>query len=152
MIFDSIKNAELYYGVNPKFEKAFEFIKKAVSENAEVGNYEIDGRDIYAFVQSYDSKLSENSSFEGHKNYIDIQYIIDGRELMGTMDISKAVVKGEYNPDKDVVFYNESDDASYCIAQKDDFCIFYPHDIHRPGLAYNNVPSAVKKIVVKVHI
>ena len=68
MIFDNIKNAKMYYGVNPKFEKAFDFIKKVATENTEVGKYEIDGKDIYAMVQSYQSKLAENCKFEGHKN------------------------------------------------------------------------------------
>ena len=34
MIFDNIKNCKMYYGVNPKFEIAFEFIKKAKLFNA----------------------------------------------------------------------------------------------------------------------
>lgn len=152
MIFDNIKNCKMYYGVNSKFEKAFEFIQKAVDEKLETGKYEIDGKEIYASVQNYDSKLKENAKFEGHKNYIDIQYIIDGRELMGCLEISKADTKSEYNPEKDVTFYNESEIASYCVAEQGDFCIFYPHDIHCPGVAFDNSPTNVKKIVVKVHI
>ena len=152
MIFDNIKNCEMYYGINPKFEKAFDFIKKALKEDLEVGKYEIDDKDIYAVVQSYESKLEENSKFEGHENYIDIQYIINGREMMGSVDIAKAVIKTEYNPEKDVTFYENSDAALYAVAEDGDFCIFWPHDIHRPGMAYKNVPENIKKIVVKVHI
>ena len=152
MIFDNIKNCKMYYGVNPKFQKAFAFIQKAVEEKFEVGKYEIDGKEIYASVQNYDSKLKENSKFEGHNNYIDIQYIIEGCEMMGVLGASKAVAKGEYNPEKDVTFYKENEIASYCVAEQGEFCIFYPHDIHCPGMALNNVPSNVKKIVVKVHI
>ncbi len=152
MIFDNIKNCEMYYGVNSKFEKAFEFIKKAIEENLEIGKYEIDGKEIYASVQNYDSKLKENCSFEGHENYIDIQYIVEGCEVMEFLDISKAVIRDEYNPQKDVTFYKESEIASYCVVEQGNFCIFYPHDIHRPGVALNNLPSNVKKILVKVHI
>ena len=152
MIFDNIKNCEIYYGLNPKFEKAFRFIQKAVEEKLEVGKYEIDGKEIYALVQNYDSKLKENSSFEGHENYIDIQYVIEGCEMMGVVDISKAEVRDEYNPEKDITFYQDSEMASYCTATQGDFCVFYPHDIHRPGMALNDSPSNVKKIVVKVRI
>ena len=77
MIFDNIKNCKMYYGVNPKFKKAFEFIQKAFDENFDVGKYEIDGNEIYGFVQVYNSKLIENSGFEGHENYIDIQCIME---------------------------------------------------------------------------
>ena len=152
MIFDNIRNSKLYYGVNPKFEKAFDFIEKAVKENFDVGRYEIDGNDIYALVQSYDSKLIKDSKSEGHKNYIDIQYIITGCEMMGCFEISNAVISEEYNTEKDVAFYKSSDKISYCVANQGDFCIFFPQDIHAPGVAYNNTPSSIQKIVVKVRI
>lgn len=152
MIFDNIKNCKMYYGVNPKFEKAFEFIQNAVEKKIEPGRYEIDGKEIYALVQSYDSKLKDETKAEGHNNYIDIQYIIDGQELMGCMEITNAVINCEYDPEKDVAFYEDSEKLTYCVASKGDFCIFYPHDIHRPGMACNNTPSSVQKIVVKIHI
>lgn len=152
MIFDNIKNCKIYYGLNDDFEKAFDFIKRAVSENAEIGKYEIDGEKIYALVQQYDSKLKENCVFEAHKNYIDIQYVVAGCEVLGVSEISGAVIKDEYNPEKDVAFYQDIKDATYCIAKQGDFCIFYPHDAHSPGQAFENNPSNVRKIVVKVHI
>ena len=152
MIFDNIKNCEMYYGVNSGFKKAFEFIKTAVAENYDLGRYEIDGENIYASVQEYDTKVIEGSAFEGHENYIDVQYIVDGREIMGVLEISKAVLKDEYDPEYDVTFYNRSESASYCVVESGDFCIFYPHDTHSPGVAFNNIPSKMRKIVVKIHV
>ena len=152
MIFDNIKNCKMYYEANPKFKKAFEFIQKAFQENYDVGRYEIDGDEIYGFVQVYNSKLIENSGFEGHENYIDIQCIMEGREIMGCVEISNAIIKKDYNPEIDAAFYERSDIATYCIAGQGDFCVFYPHDIHSPGVSFNNIPSEIKKIVVKVHM
>ena len=43
MIFDTLKNAELYYGCHEGFKKGFDFIKKVIAEGTEVGKYEIDG-------------------------------------------------------------------------------------------------------------
>ena len=71
---------------------------------------------------------------------------------MGFIEVSKSAINDEYNTEKDVTFYQESNSASYCIVKQGEFCIFYPHDIHRPGIAFNNLPSSVRKIVVKVHI
>ncbi len=152
MIFDNVKNCEMYYGVHPNFEKAFAFIQKAFEENLPVGKYEIDDKEVFASVQEYTSKLKENSGFEGHKNYIDIQCIMAGREIMGCVEISGAAIKKEYNAERDVAIYEKNEFATYCVAGKGDFCIFYPHDIHSPGVAYNDVPCEMKKIVVKVHI
>ena len=152
MIFDNMKNCKTYYGVHPNFEKAFAFIQKVMDENLEVGKYEIDGKDVFASVQRYESKLKENSGFEGHQNYIDIQCILDGREIMGCVEIDNAVVRKEYNPDNDAAFFEKNELATYCIAGKGDFCVFYPNDIHSPGVAYNDVPAEIKKVVVKVRV
>lgn len=152
MIFDNIKNYRMYCAVNQKFEKAFEFIKKAVEENLDPGTYEIDGKEIYALVQDYDTKLKENCIFEGHKNYIDIQYIVDGCEVMGLLEETDTVVKEEYDAEKDATFYEQGDVPSYFVAKKGDFCVFYPQDIHSPCVAYKDMPSKVKKVVIKLHI
>lgn len=152
MILDNMKNCELYFGVNKKFQKAFDFIKTAVAENKPVGKYEIDGDELYASVQSYDSKLAENAKFEGHKRYIDIQYIIKGTEQMQVADISKMQTNTEYNETKDCVFYENSNEASVLIVGEGEYAIFFPHDIHRPGMSINETPMPVEKIVVKVKI
>ena len=151
MIFDNMKNCELYYGSHKNFKKAFEFITKAVGENLPVGKYEIDGTELYASVQEYKSKLPENGKFEGHEKYIDIQYIISGIETIEVADISKAVSKIPYNPEKDVEFYEDVIGAHKCTVTAGEYGIFFSHDIHKPGLAFET-PSTVKKIVVKVKI
>lgn len=152
MIFDTLKGCKSYYGVNAKFEKAFDFIRQAEKEGLPVGKYEIDGKELYASVQEYVTKQSPDGKFEGHANYIDIQYVISGVELMEVVDIAKATAKTEYNDVKDVTFYEDYADATKGVVEAGGFGIFFPNDIHKPGMTYGNQPSAVKKIVVKVKI
>ena len=150
MIIDNLKNCELYFGVNKNFEKAFEFIKKACNENLPVGKYEIDGKDVYAMVQEYDTKPEENGKFEGHRKYIDIQFIVSGEEKMELMDISKAVAKTEYNEERDFLFFENTDKANKTVFTGGEYGIFFPWDIHKPGLSAKAESNAVRKIVVKV--
>ena len=152
MIFDNIKNCEMYYGMHPKFKEAFAFIRKAIEENMENCRIELDGTNMRGAVQTYDTKLIENSRFEGHREFIDIQCVIEGYENMGYMEISKAVVQREYKPEGDCALYDRNELATYCVAGPGDFCIFYPDDIHSPAVAYKNEVSKVKKVVVKVHV
>lgn len=151
MIFDNMKNYELYCGCHKNFKKGFEFIEKAIAENLPVGKYEIDGKELYASVQEYNSKLPQDGKFEGHQNYIDIQYVVWGVEVIEVADISKAVSKAPYNPEKDVEFYEDINLAHKCIIEAGEYGIFFDHDIHKPGLAFNE-SAPVKKIVVKVKI
>ena len=152
MIFDNIKNCKLYYNVNEGFEKAFDFIKKACAEKLPVGKYEIDGKNLYAMVQEYDSKAPENAKFEAHKNYIDIQYIISGTENMQALDVADATPNTEYNAEKDVIFFENTDKATTGLFTNEGFAIFFAHDVHRPGMATEKGSEPIRKIVVKVKI
>lgn len=150
MIKDNLKNCSLYFSTHKNFEKAFDFIKTAVKENYPVGKYEIDGTDIYAFVQEYDSKLKDVAKNEGHRNYIDIQFIVSGEEIIEVCDIAFSKLKTEYNPEKDVEFYFDAEKPTSCILLSNEYTILFPHEIHKPGIAINEQQTPVKKIVVKV--
>ena len=150
MVFDTLQNAATYTSLHEKFEAAFAFIREAVAKDLAVGKYEIDGKALYASVQEYTPKAPDQGKFEAHRNYIDIQYIISGIEVMGDMDIAKASSKSEYNSEKDVEFYHDNGKAGYLVVEDGEFCIFFPHDVHKPGLRFEEAATPVKKIVVKV--
>jgi len=152
MIVDNLSNSKMYYGLSNKFEKAFDFIKKTIEENLPVGKYEIDGTEVYGLVQEYTSKTEEQGKFEGHRKYIDIQYIISGIETIEVIDISKAKANTEYNNVKDIEFYDNNEKTGSVVLEDGEYAILYPNDIHKPGLAFKGENSPVKKIVVKVKI
>ena len=150
MIKDNLTNCAIYYSANKNFEKAFDFIKTAIKENYPVGKYEINSKDLYASVQEYTSKLPCDAKNEGHRNYIDIQFIVSGEELIEVCDIGSSQIKTDYNPEKDVEFYHDATNPSVCSLASGEYAIVFPHDIHRPGMAYQDIPTPVRKIVVKV--
>lgn len=152
MIFDNLKNSSNYFGMHENFKKAFEFLKKATDENLPIGKYELDGENLFASVQEYKTKLPDESKFEGHEKYIDIQYIISGAELIEVVDIGKAVSEVSYDSDKDVEFYKDCEKAGKGIIEAGEYGIFMPYDIHKPGMCINKNPEAVKKVVVKVKV
>ena len=152
MIFDNIKNFKKYCKMNAGFEKGFDFIRRAVEENLPQGKYEIDGKNVYASVQEYNAKDLENCKYEGHRNYIDIQYIISGTEIMDFVDISKTEPTAPYNAEKDVTYFAHAPSACRLVVEDGEYAIFMPYDIHRPGIAPNDVSAPVRKVVVKVRV
>lgn len=152
MIIDKIENCNLYYGAHPNFEKAFDFIKKALAENLPVGKYELDGKDLFASVQEYNPKEEQAARYEGHEKYIDIQYIASGEEYVEVTDISKTSPITEYNAEKDVQFYETCKPVWKGVWTENEYGIFFPHDIHRPGMRVNGVSAPVKKILVKIKL
>ena len=152
MVFDSLSNCKLYYGMHPRFQEAFDFIKKAIAENLDPGKYEIDGKELWASVQEYTSKLEADAKAEAHKNYIDIQFIVSGTEVIEGFDIKYATAKSEYNDVKDVMFYEDYQNAGKGILNANEYGIFFPHDVHKPGMCLSGKQAPVKKIVVKVKV
>ncbi len=150
MIADSLNNCEKYFGSHKNFEKSFGFIKKATEENLPVGRYEIDGDEVFAFIQEYTSNYEENGKFEGHRKYIDIQYILSGIEVMDVVNISKATASVDYDAQKDIGFFVNNEKAARLVLESGEYGVFFPSDIHRPGLCFEGNPAPVKKIVVKV--
>jgi YhcH/YjgK/YiaL family protein len=149
MILDNIKNCEKYEGLNRNFDKAFEFLRRADLVSLAVGKYEIDGENIFAMVQEYETKDLENAKYEAHKKYIDIQYLMEGTENMGYVSLDKLEVFSPYNEESDFMLL-EGEPRLILLNQKE-FFILFPEDAHMPGI-FVNEKSKVKKVVVKVSV
>ena len=150
MIFDSLTSCEQYCSAHKNMRAAFEFLEKATRENLPVGRYELDGKALFAMVQEYTSNLPETVSFEGHRRYIDVQYVLSGVEVMGVSTYKDILPKTEYNEEKDVQFFEDHDAPVSCTVRAGEFVVFFPHDIHKPGMCVNRQPAPVKKVVVKI--
>jgi len=149
MIFDSIENAEMYYGLNGRIKTAFEFIKKTNFETLNEERVEIDGDNIFAMIQKYKTRNSEDAKWEAHRKYIDIQFMVTGAENMGFVLQDYLEIIEEYNPEKDVEFLEGLGD--YVQVNENEFVIFFPDDAHMPGLKIKE-NEMVHKVVVKVRI
>ena len=140
-----------------KFGKVFDFIKntdlKAIFAQVSPGNkktVEIDGKDVYAIFQEYDTKLHENAKLEGHRNYIDVQYIYEGEEIIGYCDIADIEAEPDYNAEKDI-FFCKSKKLSHVIVGQGEAAILFPEDLHAPCMCIGE-PKRAKKIVFKVKL
>ncbi len=149
MIVDTIGNAAKYFGAHPLFEQAFAYINETDLANAE-GRFEIDGDNLKAIYSDKDGMTAEQSTakFECHNRHIDIQLCINGVETIGWKPQEKCITpKGEYNPEKDVQFYNDAPDMFFQLTDGQ-FAIFFPEDVHAPMIG----EGAIKKLVIKVKI
>jgi biofilm protein TabA len=148
MIIDSLSNAKKYYSLHPHFEKAFEFILKQDLAGMEPGKYPVDGDNINASVFMKDGLKAADGKPEAHNNFIDIQVCPAGTETMGWKSRETCVSpKGEYNPEKDVIFFNDQPDTYFNLISGQ-FAIFFPEDVHTPMIG----EGPIKKMVVKIKI
>lgn len=83
MIVDKIENTPLYKNLGERIQKSFSYIKQTNLKNLNPGRYDIDGENIFALISEYQTKSEAEGKLEAHKKYIDVQYVIEGEELMG---------------------------------------------------------------------
>jgi biofilm protein TabA len=149
MIIDTLKNAPKYFSVHPLFEKAFEYIRNTDLKNAKDEKVDI-SEGLKAIFSNAPGKTKEASTakFECHNRNIDIQLCIDGVETIGWKPREKcANPNGDYNAEKDVLFFNDSPDMFFQLTNTQ-FAIFFPEDVHAPMIGEGNI----KKLVVKVKV
>ncbi len=149
MIKDKIFNSKVYYSLSDNIKKGLLWLEKTDLDNIADGKYEIDGDNVYASVQTYETKV--DAKYESHRKYIDIQYMIDGEERIGVTDLSNCISCVEYDEERDLEFYNIKIEEEYLALDKGQFLIFYPHDAHKPSISKDE-KKKVKKVVVKVAI
>ena len=150
MIVDTLLNAEKYFCMHPLFSKALEHIKSQNLDAIEVSKYEIDGDLLKAIVSDKPGMTAEESGakFECHDKHIDIQLCIHGKEQIGWKPRQNCIQpKGDYNPEKDVSFYNDAPDMYFELTDNQ-FAIFFPEDVHAPMIGKDRI----KKMVIKVKI
>jgi len=150
MIIDSLENASKYFSVHPLFEKAFSYIKTVNMVAVEPGKYAIDGDNLKAIFAAKKGMSAAESiqHFECHDQHIDIQLCTSGKETFGWKPRGSCLAqKGEYNPEKDVLFFNDAPDTFFGLTDGQ-FVIFFPEDVHAPMIGEDEI----KKLVIKVKI
>lgn len=148
MIFDTLTNVDNYKGLGRVYT-ALKFLSETDFSKTELGRYELDGDNIFYMVQSYDTDPSKTIS-EAHKKYIDIQFMVEGEEIIGVADISSEKELTEAKEENDVWFYNCKTEPLTLSAGK--YMVLYPNDLHCPGVATKGKALTCRKVVVKVKV
>ncbi len=148
MIFDTLDNVNNYEGLGRVYT-ALKFLSETDFSKIDLGRYELDGDNIFYMVQSYDTDPDKTIS-EAHKKYIDIQYMVEGEEIIGVADISCDKELTEAKEENDVWFYNCKTEPLTLSAGK--YMVLYPNDLHCPGVATNGTELTCRKVVVKVKV
>ena len=150
MIIDRLENAFRYNVLNAGIAKAFAYLQSTDLAAIVPGKYEIDGDNIFAIVQEYQTLSTEAEQMEAHKKYIDVQYMINGEELIGHAVLQDQIPSQVYEETTDFMLFWEQP-SFFSKLQTGMFMIFYPTDLHMPCIKINE-PATVKKLVIKVKV
>lgn len=148
MIADTLLHAARYHALHPLFRSAFEYLRR-FPHGAPDGRHVIEGERLFALPKSYETVPRTNRSFEAHRRYIDIHYVLLGEEIIYHAPTERLEVRDAYHVERDITFFRDPSAASPTFLRAGDFGIYFPHDAHKPGCVHT-APVAVRKIVIKV--
>lgn len=127
--------------------KALAFLNDKKLDTLKPGRYQIAGDTVFAIISDAPTKALDETTWESHRNYIDLHYVIKGEEKIGVAPVSSGVVTKPYDQTKDIANYNA--DGTYYEAAPDEFFLFFPTDAHRPGIKSGTVDRD-EKLVIKI--
>ena len=147
MIYDSIKNAWIYYRIHPDIEAGLKFLEQ-LSAEIEPGEYTVNDN-VKAIVSEYETIEIFERGYEAHKNVIDIQFPILGVERIKWSFTEGMDVNIPYDIEKDRTFFKNTKSTTHVDIGNGFFAIMFPCDAHSPQ-HFVDKPEVIKKVTLKV--
>lgn len=134
--------------------KAIEYFKSKQNEflSMETGVYPIEGEDIFAQVINTETKDKAQVRPEVHRKYIDVQFSVEGKEIIGfAPDLGNNKVTEDLADSRDVIYYDaQIENEIDLIMEPGSFTVLFPEDVHRPGCEHGGC-ATIRKVVIKVN-
>ena len=148
---------------NPGFDAAFAYVREVLREGsaARARLFAVEpgkslrvelGNGVFAMEQAYFTKPRAEGFFESHQRLIDVQVIVAGREVIEVIDAARSTVQVPYDEGRDFTHHGDTAGASLARMEAGDVAVFFPADVHMPGLRVGSEAALVRKTVVKVPV
>lgn len=148
MILDRLENLPRYEDLHPAFKAAADFVCSTDLGTLSPGRHEVEGNRLYVSVSKGPGRKRDEGKLEIHKEYIDIQIVLDGVDEMGWKPSPACShPDAEYSEEKDIQFFRDEPDA-WIAVHPGHFVIFFPEDAHLPLISAGFIHKAVIKVRV----
>lgn len=134
-------------------EEAYYLLCEIENNKVSDGTYVLENG-VYVNVETYFTQPRKTRRFEVHRRYIDIHYMILGKEMIVVEDVlvlAEQNISEEYDNVRDIEFYIDNGVGKEYIIKSGDFLILYPEDGHMPCVETEK-GELVQKAVVKIPV
>jgi YhcH/YjgK/YiaL family protein len=146
MILDRLDQFHRYTGLHPGFEAAFQFLYDRKWAGLPTGRHTTPEPRIYASVDRKPGRGIHGAELEFHRLYIDIQYTVEGSEVIGWRNLGRCEkLRQEYDSARDCGLYADVPD-SWVGVPPGCFAIFYPDDAHAPLAGEGPLHKVIMKV------
>ena len=147
MICDTLDQLHLYKGFHKNLDTAIEFLAAHPLDILPLGRTEVDGDEVFINVMDADLKPHTGSHAEYHRLYADLQIDLTGGEGWGYTNLPGEEA-GEFAGD---IGFRTSPDAVSGVLGEGRFVLFFPGELHKPGVARPGCDH-VRKAVIKIRM
>jgi YhcH/YjgK/YiaL family protein len=148
MIIDRIQRLPDYDPLLPGLAEVHRFLDDFDPRRSQPGRYAIDEPRLYAMLMDEPGKSADDAKLEIHRQYADVQLLIDGEEHLGWKPLADcATPVGDYDAEKDIRFFDDAPDT-WVSLKPGQFILFGPGDAHAPLVAAGPVRKLVAKIAL----
>lgn len=95
------------------------------------------------------TKAAKDSQLEAHRQYLDVQYMVKGSEVMGWAPLDTLTPSGEFDQEKDVGKY--TGECTFVNIQEGWCYVVFPEDAHMPAVHLDQ-PLNYQKMIIKLKV
>ena len=150
MIYDKTENMSLYFDKLPGFEKIEKAYNDFLANPIKEGRIDIDGDNLWCNVASYTVNPDNPLKYEAHREYADVQVMVDGEEVFGWANTKECNITEDFEEGCDIAFM-DAPNGQFFELRKGYFAVFFPEDAHAPCRKSENADTA-HKLVFKVKL
>lgn len=139
--------SSIFTGVDPG--PLFEWLENC--RDVEPGEkVEFAGDKLFAKVLQLDTGSRDAFQWETHREYVDLQYILGGGEIIEWAPATKLVADVSYDAATDLQYYLPAPADVSLVMADGLFTFLFPSDAHKP-LVSNGTDRHVRKVIAKIH-
>ena len=147
MIYDKLSNIRRYKGLHPNLDIALDYIGDHLADMPQ--HVDLKGDAVYGNMFTYDTVPDDESFFEAHARFADIQIMREGSERVAVYHIS-VLETDSAQPEKDFWALHGPEETSIVLAPGS-FLVVLPGDAHKLKMQLGS-PATVTKSVFKVNM
>ena len=147
MICDTLGHLRRYKGLDHNLDTAIDYLLAHDVSSLPLGRTDVDGDEVFINVMDASLKPLEGSHLEYHRKYADLQLDLTGGEGWG-FATEAGTEAGPFSGD---IGFRDAEDAVTGALGEGRFVLFFPGELHRPGVA-RPACTALRKAVVKIRM
>ena len=150
MIIDTIQNAPKYYCHGGLVEEALRYLVETDFSKLALGEYKVHGDDIISKIRTFPDggKDITKCGWEGHHEFMDIHYVLEGEERFGYAEIGQ-MKETFYNTENDTADF-EGEGTIFTL-YPGMFALVDLNDIHLPATRDRDL-APLRKVTLKVRV